>query len=139
MTSVPHDDTDLDVLARTIWGEARGESAEGRIAVAWVIRNRLDRPHRFKPTIAAICQQARQFSCWNVTDPNREKLIRLDDSDHIFRECQDIAAEVLDGRTPDPTGGADFYYNPKLAAPKWALGHEPCARIGHHVFFRGIA
>jgi hypothetical protein len=39
---MPHTARDIDTLARTIWGEARNQGREGMIAVAWVIRNRVD-------------------------------------------------------------------------------------------------
>lgn len=70
-------DHDLDTVALTVWGEARGESMVGQSAVAWVIRNRQanpgwwSRPHH---TLADVCLASYQFSCWNRNDPNYARL-----------------------------------------------------------------
>ncbi|HJR27754.1 MAG TPA: cell wall hydrolase, partial [Pseudomonas sp.] len=64
---------DRDVLARTLWGEARGEGLPGQIAVAWAIRNRVnDGKARswWGEGYAGVCQAPYQFSCWNKSDPN---------------------------------------------------------------------
>jgi N-acetylmuramoyl-L-alanine amidase len=136
---IAYDDSDLDIMARTIWGEARGEAREGRVAVAWVVRNRLLRPKRFGATIARICQQPYAFSCWNHGDPNRSKMLSLGETDTMFSECRQIALSVLNDEIADPTQAAQFYFNPDTAAPKWATGHKPVAVIGHHAFYAGIA
>ena len=66
---------EVDVLARTIWGEARGEGKEGMEAVASVILNRTEIAKRLDGywwgnTIIQVCQKPYQFSCWNKLDPN---------------------------------------------------------------------
>ena len=64
---------DRDILARTLWGEARGESLAGQIAVAWTIRNRVkDGKDKswWGEGYASVCQKPYQFSCWNRNDPN---------------------------------------------------------------------
>src|SRR4051812_25123549 len=58
---------ELDILALTIYGEARGETIEGQIAVGNVIRNRVV---ALKKTYRDICLADKQFSCWNTNDPN---------------------------------------------------------------------
>ena len=71
---------DRDVLARTIWGEARGESSAGKVAVAWTIRNRVfDGKEKswWGEGYAGVCQAPWQFSCWNKTDPNYPFLIAV--------------------------------------------------------------
>jgi spore germination cell wall hydrolase CwlJ-like protein len=129
---------DLDLMARTVWGEARGEGEAGQVAVAWVIRNRLARPRRFRPTIAGICLQPLQFSCWNADDPNRPKLDRLSADTPGFAAITAIARDVLAGARPDPTQGAQFYYS-SAAVPSWAEGHRPCAEIAAFKFFNDVA
>ena len=77
----------LDTLARTVWGEARGEGEAGMAAVAAVIRNRIDvsAAHGGKywwgRDWISVCQARSQFSCWNPGDPNRAKLLAVDDSE----------------------------------------------------------
>ena len=63
---------DRYILARTLWGEARGESLAGQIAVAWTIRNRVDDGNTkswWGEGYAGVCQKPYQFSCWK-NDPN---------------------------------------------------------------------
>lgn len=77
------------------------------------------------------------FSCWNEGDPNRAKLEAVDAREPAFALCLDIAAAALAGRLADPTGGATHYHAAGVS-PWWARGHSPCARIGRHVFYRGV-
>ena len=68
-------DHDLDILARTLYGEARGEYGTSGpaafIAIGNVIMNRFQRGGPYGKTITEVCLKARQFSCWNSNDPNR--------------------------------------------------------------------
>lgn len=125
---------DVDIMARTLYGEARGESAEGKAGVGWVIRHRADRP-AWPAGIAAVCQQPYQFSCWNPGDPNLEQLQSVTTENPIFAECVQIANQVISGAIPDPTNGADHYYANYIAPPSWAQGETPVAQIGVHLFF----
>lgn len=126
---------DLDVMARTLWGEARGESLEGKIGVAWVIKNRADKPSWWGKDITGVCKAPWQFSCWLPNDPNRAKLLAVKTTDEMFRECLFIVAGVLSGNIPDPTKGAN-HYHAKSIKPNWANGVEPTARLHNHVFYR---
>jgi N-acetylmuramoyl-L-alanine amidase len=66
---------DLNVLAQTIWGEARQEGTKGMIAVGNVIKNRAEANKKmFGRGIKGVALKPKQFSCWNEGDPNREKL-----------------------------------------------------------------
>lgn len=139
---------DLETLALTIWGEARGEEPLGQIAVAWVVRNRralaaeyLDRHGRSHPlygngTLLGVCRASLQFSCWNPHDPNRAKLDWINLADPAFQLATGIAHDVADGRREDLTGGATHYFATSIAAPSWAAGHEPTVTIGRHRFYR---
>lgn len=131
---------DVDVLARTIWGEARGGSLAGMEAVAAVVLNRLRRnsPMRFGATIAEVCLKGQQFSCWNMGDPNRDKLIRVDETNPQFLVCLEIAARAARGDLADPTDGSDHYHLVGVA-PTWSRGKSPAKRIDDHIFFNNIA
>ena len=140
-------ENDRDILARTLWGEARGEGLAGQIAVAWSIRNRVEmdlnsdgKPDWWGEGYAGVCQKAWQFSCWNKSDPNYPFLIGA--KPIPFREFAQVriaADQVIDGKQPDPTGGATHYYATTMAkAPDWAAKAKQTLKLGHHVFFKAV-
>jgi hypothetical protein len=125
------------VLARTIWGEARGQSRQGKIAVGAVVANRAHaQKSNWGLTVEEVCQKPAQFSCWNEGDPNRAKMLALDPSDPVFFECMGIARQVLDGAILDPTGGANHYVNLGVVLPDWAIPSKQTAVIGAHTFYK---
>lgn len=128
-------DNDMEIMAKTIYGEARGETEEGQIAVACCIFNRFKSKKWFSAkTIAGVCQKPWQFSCWNKSDPNSQKIANLPYS--AYSKYFDIIKKALE---KDITNGATHYYAPALVkCPKWAEGKTPCAEIGHHLFFKDI-
>ncbi|HEY8343328.1 MAG TPA: cell wall hydrolase [Calditerricola sp.] len=145
-TRKPHPATEADrhVATLTLIGEARGEPDEGKIAVAWVIRNRAEmdlgndgKPDWWGDTIYDVCLKPWQFSCWNEGDPNRKVLDTTSTSDPIYRACRAIVDAVLAGEYPDPTHGATHYCTLTLT-PAWAKGRVPVAIIGRHKFFRDV-
>lgn len=135
--------SDIDTLARTIFGEARGEPYIGKVAVANVIINRAaigtGHPHFGDGTIASACLVPWQFSCWNANDPNREVILAATDSDPIYADCLDIATTACAKQLDDVTGKATFYYAKNSLTPDWAIDKIPCASIGNHLFFTDIA
>jgi spore germination cell wall hydrolase CwlJ-like protein len=129
----------LDVMARTIYGEARGESWEGMLAVGWVIKNRAQQGGWWGATVPEVCRKPRQFSCWNASDPNRAACTRVTAHDStLFRSVLAAAACVLSGLCADNTGGATHYYATSREPPIWARGRTPTVTIGKHSFFRDI-
>lgn len=126
-------------LARTVYGEARGETFEGKVAVAHVILTRFRSGKWFAgDTIAATCLKPHQFACWNSGDANRSQLMDATLTDKAFAECLYAALGALLGRIPDPTGGATHYHT-SAVHPDWAKGHTSVATIGRHLYYRGIA
>ena len=126
----------LDVLARTVYGEARGESPLGKLAVAWVVVNRA---HRARSGLAAACLKSIHFSCWNnarANDANQLRMMKAELSDPIFARCMIAAIEAVHGFVPDPTAGATHYHALSVS-PGWARGHS-YETIGRHRFYRGI-
>lgn len=130
---------DQQVLARTIVGEARGEPAQGKIAVAFVFKNRM-LSRRWLDSVAACCLQPKQASCWNDGDPNRTVLASANlHSATQYGDCWEIAGAVLYSSTlTDPTGGAFYYLTTELIqrgkAPSWWAKVTPTVRIGAHSF-----
>ena len=135
----PHDQHDIEIMERTLYGEARGEGDAGMIAVAWVLRNRASRPRFAKGgannvgSIAAVCLAPWQFSCWNANDPNSYTLKNAPSSQ--FAAQRPIALGVLNGDLSDPTEGADHYFATSIPAPDWAASMKKTVQIGHHVFY----
>ena len=143
--------SDQQALALTMFGEARGEAVEGRIAVGCVVRERVHDP-RWPDTYREVCLQTWQFSCWNTSDPNHAKLMRLatlfladfairssTPLDPMLRECLYLAEGVIGGQILDRVGRANHYLTRTLLdrhPPAWTAGQVPVARVGGHAFFR---
>lgn len=136
--------TDIETLAKTIWGEARGEGDLGMRAVAHVILNRLAVARHmpgfwgWPDSITGICLQPWQFSVWNENDPNRKKLDTITADNPFYRKAYNVAMDAMDGHLgKDPTAGATHYLNPGAVhiMPNWTNG-DPLAVIGKHHFYR---
>ena len=140
----PISDEDIDVvdahwMALTMWGEARNQGEEGMRAVGHVIANR--RAAKTHGTyVTDTVSAAWQFSCWNKNDPNRAMMLAIEDlpeggaAHRQWLAAKRIAAEVLAGRSADPTGGALFYHTTGVQ-PAWSRGVTPVMQIGDHLFF----
>lgn len=136
-------ESDRNILARTLWGEARGESLDGQIAVAWTIRNRVfdgKAKSWWGEGYAGVCQKPYQFSCWNKNDPN---YIYLSGARQIppreLSQAQIAADQVMAGKVPDPTSGATHYYATSMSKPPvWAKGAKQTLKLGRHVFFKDV-
>jgi len=129
-------------LARTIWGEARGEGYEGMQSVANVVMNRLEiarnsvaKARQFGGTVDEICKKPYQFSAWNVRDPNFAKMMNVTENDQAYTAALEIADRALRGTLPDITGGADHYHT-QAVNPSWSRGETVIAQIGAHNFFK---
>lgn len=125
----------IDVLARTLWGEARGEGSAGMQAVANVVINRAGKGGWWGDDVVGVCQKPYQFSCWNKDDPNYRKLLSVDETDLHFATAQRIARRAVYGVLPDITGGADHYHAAGIY-PVWSKGEKPVAVIGNHIFYK---
>ncbi len=121
----------LEIAARTVWQEARGEPEEGQRAVARVIVNRL-KSGRWGKSLASVCLWDRQFSGWNNTDPNRIAACTLPDDNPALARFKDFLNGAMNGGH-DPTEGATHYFNPKIVNPPWATGKK-FVQIGNHHF-----
>lgn len=130
-------DNDIDIVAKTIYGEARGEyknyGENSLIAIANVIQNRKNITG--EPIFANICLKPKQFSCWNNTDPNKKIIENVTVEDQIFLKCLKIATHAINKNLEDITNGATHYYSTFLKNPPyWAKNKKPTAIIGNHIF-----
>jgi N-acetylmuramoyl-L-alanine amidase len=112
---------DLNYLARLVYGEARGESFEGQVAVAAVVLNRV-RSSGFGNTIRSVIFEPGAFTA--VSD----KQYYLPPDSTAYKAAQ----AALNGW--DPTGGALYYWNPRTATSKWVWTRNIINKIGNHVF-----
>ena len=131
---------EIDVLARTIWGEARGEGTTGMQAVAAVVMNRLKHARArggywWGDDIIEICQKPYQFSAWNKDDPNFEKISAVTDNNLQFATAKRLARRAVYGVMDDPTNGATHYHAIGVT-PLWSHREKPVAVIGRHIFYR---
>lgn len=122
-----------DYMARTIYGEARGEGVKGMQAVANVIMNRVARGGWYGASIKDVVLKPYQFSCWNSNDPNRAIITNA--SAAQLRQAREIAEKVISGELPDITGGATHYYAKSISAPYWTKSMKRVATVGSHYFY----
>lgn len=113
--------SDIDLLARIISAESRGEPYSGQVAVGAVILNRITHPS-FPNTLAGVIYQPGAFSCLNDGGINAP----VDDS------AYKAARDAINGT--DPSGGAIYYYNPEKSTSKWIFSRKVITVIGKHRF-----
>ena len=111
----------LDLLARLISAEARGEPYEGQVAVGAVVLNRVEHPS-FPNSIAEVIYQPGAFSCLDDGQFNEPV------AESAYRAAQD----AMNGW--DPTYGAIYYFNPVTATSKWIWSRPLIVNIGKHRF-----
>ena len=120
-SSSSYSDSDLNLLARLIYGEARGESYVGQVAVGAVVMNRI-KSSSFPNTMAGVIYQSYAFTA--VDDGQ----INLTPNATARKAAQD----AMNGW--DPTYGALYYYNPRTATSAWIFSRKTTITIGNHVF-----
>ena len=114
---------ELQLLARCVNGEARGEPYAGQVAVAAVILNRVKHPS-FPNTISGVIYQKGAFTATVDGQIN----VPISEGSSVYKACRD----AMNGW--DPTGGAIYYYNPKKTTNKWIYSREVIKIIGSHRF-----
>lgn len=128
-TSIPSSDhmglseNDIKLMANAVYGEARGESYEGQVAVAAVILNRVKSPN-FPNTISGVIFEPRAFTA--VADGQ----IYLEPNDSARKAVQDAIGGL------DPTDGCIYYFNPDTATSGWIWSRPQYKKIGKHIFCR---
>lgn len=115
---------DIDLMAKVVFAESRGEPYEGKVAVASVILNR-SYASEFPKSIREVIFQPSAFSC----------VINNQIHGNPDESCYNAVLDALKGY--DPTNNALFFYNPKISTCNWMLGIDKTniKTIGNHVFF----
>ena len=134
-TSVPKYDTlnlsgpkpdEVYCMAHAIYHEARGEPFIGQVAVAHVIKNRMQKG-RWPDHACAVVYQHRQFTDIQQTTPDFDS--------KQWREALRIAIVVLADLDEDPTSGATHYFaHNKIDPPSWSRKKTVHVRINNHTF-----
>ncbi len=119
--STSSNSSNVSLLARLVYGEARGEPYTGQVAVAAVVLNRV-KSSKFPNTIAGVIYQSGAFTA--VSDGQ----INLSPNSTARKAAQD----ALNGW--DPTYGAIYYFNPNTATNKWIWSRPVTITIGKHRF-----
>lgn len=112
---------DIDLLAKVISAESRGEPYAGQVAVGAVILNRMEHPS-FPNTLSGVIYQPGAFSCLydgGINAPVAESAYRA-------------ARDAINGQ--DPSGGAIYYYNPAKSTNQWIFSRPVITVIGQHRF-----
>lgn len=115
--------SDVQLLARAINGEARGEPYEGQVAVGAVILNRV-KSSKFPNTIAGVIYEPGAFTAVSDGQIN----VAISESSTVVKAARD----ALNGW--DPSGGALYYFNPATATNKWIWSRPLIKTIGKHRF-----
>ena len=114
-------ESDVYLLARTIYAEGRGEPYVGQVAIGAVIMNRIRSP-QFPNTVSGVVYQKHAFTA--VSDGQ----INLTPNDTAMKAARDAI------KGWDPSGGALYYYNPAVATSAWIFDRQTITVIGRHVF-----
>lgn len=116
---------DIDLMAKLVYAESRGEPFEGKVAVASVVLNRVLNP-KFPNNVHDVIFQPKAFSC--VVNGN---IVAYPDDN-----CYAAVYEAVKGW--DPTNEALFFYNPEISTCTWMsrTAKVDSTTIGHHLFFK---
>ena len=114
-------ESDVYLLAKTIYAEGRGEPYVGQVAIGAVVMNRV-RSSKFPNTVSGVVYQKHAFTA--VSDGQ----INLTPNDTAMKAARD----AINGW--DPSGGALYYYNPAVATSSWIFDRQTITVIGRHVF-----
>ena len=115
--------SDLQLMARAVNGEARGEPYTGQVAVAAVILNRV-KHSSFPNTVAGVIYQPGAFTAVSDGQINTP----IDSNSTVYKACRD----AMNGW--DPSGGAIYYFNPDTATNSWIWSRPLIVQIGKHRF-----
>lgn len=113
--------SDVYLLAKLIYGEARGEPYTGQVAVGAVVLNRV-KSSKFPNTISGVIYQPYAFTA-------------VDDGQINLTPNETAKAAARDAMNGwDPTNGCLYYYNPSTATSKWIWSRPIVTTIGRHNF-----
>ena len=112
-------------------------SVKDATAIAWVVKNRMKEASRYGRGEEGVIHKPYQFTGVGSNEWNKVSSGKMTPQEkQIYQKFQTIAALVNSGKIPDPTNGANHYFNPKLAKPSWAKNMKQTYNSGAHEFYR---
>ncbi|MFY0656401.1 MAG: cell wall hydrolase [Neptunomonas phycophila] len=142
-----YDDMQINCIALAIYGEARGETAEGMVGVAYVIMNRTLAGGRFPETPCGVVLQKYQFESINgalksmvYASLNGDPQFPYMHNSWLSNKIRTISRDVYYYQVADPTNYATHFWAPKLQyalgrdKPKWSDELDVVATLGDHIY-----
>lgn len=114
---------DMELLARLVYAEGRGEPYEGQVAIAAVVLNRLESP-QFPDTVSEVIFAPNAFS-----PVKNGKLPR-----EVNETARRAVLDAVNGK--DPSKGSLYFFNPDTATSGWIWSRPQTVRIANHIFAR---
>jgi spore germination cell wall hydrolase CwlJ-like protein len=123
-----------EIVAKTIYTEAAGESYDGKRAIATVIQNRSKHARWKSKTLSEICREKFQFSGWNKGEPTIK--INNPGDQKAWDDSVAIAKSLVYGgfKPVAEIKDSNHYYNPKKATPSWGNKLQNVVFFGNHKF-----
>jgi len=131
---------EIALVSKAIFSETSKDKKffeQDATAIAHVIKNRFSRPERFGKSLQEVIFAPNQFS--GVGSNEWKKVISgnmTEQEQDIYKRIVQITSGVWRGETEDPTGGADHYFNPKLANPSWSKKMKKTYTSGAHDYYK---
>lgn len=126
---------DAMMTSLAVWREARGETYQTMLGVAYVIKNRADHPRWWGNTPTSVVLKPYQFASFNKNDANSLKFPMVG---KVWEDCFHAAQAALTKSEPDPTNGATHFYDVSIInnPPSWARELTFMSRLGGLLFFK---
>jgi len=121
-------------LALLVWREARGETYDAKVAVAYVVVERAKIGGWWGNSILEVMAKPYQFS--SMTDPKDRQLVKWPLWTPDYEICVAIARDVLSGVAVNPMHGADHYHDTSIAPPEFTHGARYLGKLGRLMFYR---
>jgi len=127
--------SDLELLAGTIYGEARGETTRGKQAVGLTIKTRATHPSWWGSGWRGVMLQKAQFTCWN--DHNAAAIVAgKEANNHAWQDCYRVAQQIYSGQVVDVgLSLSPTHYCAKSIRPYWVKSLQFIETIGGHNFY----
>jgi spore germination cell wall hydrolase CwlJ-like protein len=130
---------DRQIGSLTIYCEASNASYSEKVAVAWVIRNRVNKG--FGKTVSAVCLKRMQFSEWNgdiVDNTNLERAANTPDDDRVLQDCLSAYDWAFNSKSVDITQGATHYHDKSINPPAWTVGATKTLETNKFIFYKDV-